>query len=61
MPRRARLASWLGRQKERKDISNAERESWPHFSSHRYVDDYNRGVEDEVAWNEHDRLSGLSE
>jgi hypothetical protein len=49
----ARLAGWLGRQKKRKDISNAEREKLAALQQYGYVDDYNRGVEDEVAWNEH--------
>jgi hypothetical protein len=49
----ARLAGWLGRQKKRKDISNAEREKLAALQQYGYVDDYNRGVQDEVAWNEY--------
>jgi hypothetical protein len=49
----ARLASWLGRQKKRKDISNPERKKLDLLKQYGYVDDYDRGVEDEATWNDY--------
>ena len=49
----ARLAGWLGRQKKRKDVGNAEREKLAALQQYGYNDDYNREVEDEETWNKY--------